>query len=114
MSHDVVTLGSLTDELLARAGEASSGRATQAHHAAPGGVLTQVALALKADKHLSEHENPGEAFLHVLVGRVRLVAGDQEWEVGASELIAIPQRRHSLIALEDSVVLLTLAHVTSL
>lgn len=114
MSQDVVALGSLADDLLARAGEASSGRATDAYHAAPGGVLTQVTLALKADKHLSEHENPGEAFLQILRGRVRLVAGDEQWELAAGELLAIPQRRHSLIALEDSVVLLTLAHVTSL
>lgn len=114
MTHTPAALGSLADDLLTRATEASSGRATQAFHAAPGGVLTQVVLALTAGKQLSEHENPGEAFLQILRGRVRLTAGDEAWELGAGDLLAIPQRRHAVLALEDTVVVLTLARVTSL
>ena len=114
MADNPAALGSLADDLLARASAASSGRATHAFHAAPKGVLSQVVLALMAGQNLSEHENPGEAFLHVLRGRVRLSAGDDSWEMKAGELIAIPQQRHALDALEDSVVVLTLARVTSL
>ena len=114
MADTPAALGSLADDLLSRAAEASSGRATHAFHAAPRGVLSQVVLALMAGQHLSEHENPGEAFLHVLRGRVRLTAGDDSWEMSAGELIAIPQHRHALEALEDSVVVLTMARVTSL
>lgn len=114
MTDSVVALGALTDQLLSRAAEAHSGRATQAIPAAPrGGVLTTVALALMAGKELSEHENPGEAFLHVIRGRVRLTAGDEGWELGEGDLIAIPQRRHGVVALADSVALLTIAKATS-
>ena len=107
-------LGPLADDLLARAAEASSGRATHAFHAAPGGVLSQVVLALMSGQHLSEHENPGEAFLQVLRGQVRLSAGDDAWDLGPGDLLAIPQRRHALHALQDAVVVLTMARVTSL
>ncbi|GGB14446.1 LuxR family transcriptional regulator [Flexivirga endophytica] len=114
MTDSAVALGPLADELLAQSAAASSGRATRALHAAPGGVLTQVVLALMSGRELSEHENPGEAFLQILRGRARLTAGDEQWDLGAGDLVAIPQRRHALLALEDAVVVLTMARVTSL
>lgn len=114
MTGSAVTLGALSDHLLARAAEASSGRTTQAIPAAPkGGVMTTVALALMAGRELSEHENPGEAFLQVIRGRVRLTAGDEAWELAEGDLIAVPQRRHGVVALSDSVALLTIARATS-
>lgn len=106
-----VDLRALADELLARASASSSGRATHAVHGSRDGVLSQVLLALAAERQLPEHENPGEAFLHVLVGRVRLSAGDEEWELGPDGHVVIPRRRHSLLALQDSAVLLTIAKV---
>lgn len=111
MSEDVAALGTLTDDLLAKAAATTSGRATQAFHAAPGGVMTNVVLALMAGKGLSEHGNPGEAFLQVVRGRLRLSAGDQEWELAAGEFVAIPQQKHAVLALEDAVAVLTLARL---
>lgn len=114
MTDSAIALGALADQLLARAGEASSGRATQAIPAKPkGGVMTTVALGLMAGQGLSEHENPGEAFLHVIRGRVRLTAGDEAWELGEGDLVPIPQRRHGVVALADSVALLTIAKTRS-
>lgn len=103
-----VDLRSLAGDLLVRAAAASSGRATHVVHAAPGGALSQVLVALLAGRQLSDHDNPGEATLHVLTGRVRLSAGDEEWELGPDEHAVIPPRRHRLLALTDSAVLLTL------
>lgn len=113
MSEPVADLASLSEELLARAADAKSGRATHVFRAAPDGVLSQVLLVLLAGRELSEHENPGEAFLQVLRGRVRLTAGDREWSLGKDGHVAIPQRRHALVAEEDSVVLLTVARAGS-
>jgi quercetin dioxygenase-like cupin family protein len=45
----------------------------------------------------------------VLVGRVRLTAGQQSWEGRAGEYVVIPPARHSLDAIEDLAVLLTVA-----
>lgn len=103
------SLSALGADLLRRAGEAGSGRATEAIHAKPGGVLSQVVLALVEGRSLSEHDNPGEAFLQVLQGRVRLSAGEEQWELDTGDLITIPQHRHGLLALDDSVVVLTIA-----
>lgn len=113
MTDPAIALDTVADQLLARAADAHSGRATQAFHAAGDGVLTTVALALLTGRQLSEHANPGEAFLHVLSGRLRLSSGDHAWELGPGEIVAVPQRRHSVLALQDSVALLTIAHVSS-
>lgn len=102
-----VDLSALTDELLATAAAAENGRATRVFRAVPGGSLSQVLLVLRSGRELSEHSNPGEALLHVLRGRVRLTAGEETWDLGASEHLAIPPQRHSLVALEDAAVLLT-------
>lgn len=100
-------LHALADELLGNASAASSGRDTRVFHGAPGGALSQVVLALVAGQDLSDHENPGEATLQVLRGRVELVAGEDSWQLGTGEHLVIPQRRHHLNALEDSVFILT-------
>jgi quercetin dioxygenase-like cupin family protein len=65
--------------------------------------------ASSAGRRLDEHENPGEATVHVLHGRVRLSSGDLGWEGSAGDLIVVPDARHALEALEDSAVLLTVA-----
>lgn len=72
-------------------------------------VLRQTVVGMIAGSELGEHENPGEATLHVLRGRVRLSSGDVSWEGRAGDLLKIPNARHSLRALEDSAVLLTVA-----
>jgi quercetin dioxygenase-like cupin family protein len=70
-------------------------------------ALRQTAIALLSGATLAEHENPGEATLYVISGRVRLHAGSDEWEARTGDLLEIPPARHGLLALEDSVVLLT-------
>lgn len=70
-------------------------------------AMRQTVLALLAGAGLDEHENPGEASLQVLSGRVELRAGADSWQARSGDLIEVPQARHSVHALEDSVVLLT-------
>ena len=48
----------------------------------------------------------------VLHGRVRLLAADQSWEGGRGDLLIVPDARHSLEALDDSAVLLTVAKLS--
>ncbi|MGO1235107.1 MAG: cupin domain-containing protein [Microbacterium gubbeenense] len=108
-----VDLSALTEELLTTARSSRSGRATHVFRAVKGGALSQILLALAKGGTLSEHENPGEALLHVLRGRVELVAGSAAWELGANEHIVIPQERHSLLAQEESAVLLTVVKASA-
>ena len=70
-------------------------------------ALRQTVVALAADAALGEHENPGEATLYVLTGRVRLQAGPDSWEGRTGDLLIVPDRRHTLYAVTDSAVLLT-------
>ena len=56
---------------------------------------------------LDEHENPGEATLYVITGRVELTAGADSWHARTGDLVEIPPVRHGLLAVEDSAVLLT-------
>ena len=104
----LVHLHELSAELMQQATGQHSGRAARTlPHPVDG--LRQTVIALRAGAELGEHESPGPASLLVLRGRVRLLAGDDTVEVGAHEFSPIPDRRHSLHADEDSVVLLSVA-----
>jgi quercetin dioxygenase-like cupin family protein len=104
------TLSALGAELLDKARQhPGSGRAA---HTLTGGadrVLRQTLLGLLAGASIDEHESPGEATLLVLSGRVVLRASADEATLSAGMHVAIPDSRHSLEALEDSAVLLTVA-----
>ncbi|GAA1636900.1 hypothetical protein GCM10009679_47580 [Saccharothrix algeriensis] len=75
-------------------------------------MLRQTVLALRAGESLAEHENPGEATLHVLQGRVLLTTQDTSCEGAGGDLLVVPDSRHALTATEDAVVLLTVAGQT--
>lgn len=104
-----VTLTALARHELEKARDASSGRSAHTVFGGHEHVLRQTMIALRAGSGLQEHESPGDATLHVLQGRVMLTAGDVEWTGLPGDLLVIPDSRHSLDAVEDSVVLLTVA-----
>lgn len=69
--------------------------------------LRQTVVALCGGASLDEHDNPGEATVLVLRGRVALAADEDRWEGRAGDLLVVPNARHALHAVEDSAVLLT-------
>jgi len=75
-------------------------------------VLRQTVVGMIAGARLAEHENPGEATVLVLLGRVRLSAADLSWDAVRGDLLIVPDSRHSLEALEDSALLLTVAKLS--
>lgn len=103
------SLTALARELLEHATHTSSARGADTVYGGHEHVLRQTVIALAAGQSLTEHENPGEATVQVLRGRVRLSTGDVTWEGAPGDLLVVPQARHSLEALEDSAVLLTVA-----
>ncbi len=70
-------------------------------------ALRQTILALLADATLAEHNNPGEATLYVLSGRVTLATDGDNWDARTGDMLIIPPARHTVRAVEDSTVLLT-------
>ena len=108
---ETVSLNNLVDEQLDAARAAHSGRAAHTVHGGHDHPLRQTVIALAAGHELGEHISPGEATLQVLRGHVRLRAGDDTVDGSTGDYLVIPAARHSLEAIEDSAVLLTvLAH----
>ncbi|WP_394551967.1 cupin [Agromyces sp. MMS24-JH15] len=70
------------------------------------GPMRQSIIALRSGVELAEHNSPAAASLQVLVGRVR-VTGQEVSEVAAGRLDVLTHHRHAVLALEDSVFLLT-------
>lgn len=104
-----MSLTALVRQQLLLADSAPNGRSSQTVYGGHEHVLRQTVIALKSGELLSEHENPGEATVHVLQGRVRLAAGSDSWDGSPGDLLIIPQAPHSLEALETAAVLLTVA-----
>ena len=104
---ETISLTSLADEMLAEARQAHSGRAAQTLHGGHTHELRQTVMALLAGHELSEHDSPGQASLQVLKGHVHITAGGDVWDGKTGDYVVIPPARHSLQAVDDSVVMLT-------
>lgn len=99
----------LAREQIASARASTSGRSASTVYGGHDHALRQTLIAIVAGRRLDEHANPGEATVHVLHGRVTLVAAHNEWNGSPGDLIIVPDSTHSLEAVEDSAVLLTVA-----
>jgi quercetin dioxygenase-like cupin family protein len=95
--------------LLDEAKTAPSGRAARALVGGSGRALRQTLIAILSGRELANHDNPGEATVQVLFGRVELHADGHSQHGGAGELLVVPDARHGLRALDDTVVLLTVS-----
>ena len=104
-----ISLTDLARDHLALAHAAPAGRSAVTVYGGSDHSLRQTVIALVAGHKLDDHENPGEATVHVLQGRVTLATADTTENGAEGEVLVVPDRRHSLEAVEDSVVLLTVA-----
>jgi quercetin dioxygenase-like cupin family protein len=107
-----LSLIALARQHLGTARSASSGRSAHTVYGGHDHVLRQTVIALVAGQLLDEHENPGQATVYVLEGRVRLIAAHTSWDGAPGDLLIVPDSRHALEAIEDSVVLLTVAKLS--
>jgi quercetin dioxygenase-like cupin family protein len=104
-----MSLTALVRQQLEVARKAESGRSAHTVYGGHEKTLRQTVISLRRGHELAEHENPGEATLQILQGRVRLSTKDAEWDGMPGDFLIIPQDRHGVKALEDCVVLLTVA-----
>jgi quercetin dioxygenase-like cupin family protein len=104
-----ISLVAFARQQLDAARRASSGRSAHTVYGGHEHTLRQTVLALTAGSSQDDHESPGEATLHVLQGRIRVTDSTSGWDGSIGDLIVLPRRRHGLKAIDDSVVLLTVA-----
>lgn len=102
-----VSLAALARHELEQALRANSGRSAKTIFGGHEHQLRQTLIAMRAGVSLSEHENPGEATVLVVKGRVLLRSGDVSWNGSPDDLMIMPSALHSVDAVEDSVILLT-------
>ena len=102
-----ISLDALAREQLALAAPATAHRAAHTVFGGHEHTLRQTLIALTAGTSLAEHNNPGEATIHVLSGRVTLVCGDDTWSGRTGDLLIVPPAPHSLQAVTDTTILLT-------
>jgi quercetin dioxygenase-like cupin family protein len=105
------SLDAIAREHAKRAGAAPSGRSAETVFGGHEHALRQTVIALTAGSALDEHENPGEATIQVLRGRIRLTAGQVAWEGRTGDMLVVPNARHALAAIEDSAILLTVSKI---
>jgi quercetin dioxygenase-like cupin family protein len=104
-----ISLTALARQHLESARAASSGRSAHTVYGGHEHNLRQTLMAMTAGSTMDDHESPGEATLQVLHGRVRVTNSQSGWDGSPGDHIILPRTRHGLHALEDSVVLLTVA-----
>ena len=106
---DKLSLVALARHELEAARRASAGRSAQTVHGGHEKVLRQTVIALCAGRATDQWDSPGEATVQVLTGRVQVVSDRATWEGSPGDLIGVPRDHAAIRALEDSVVLLTVA-----
>lgn len=94
---------------LETAGTVGSGRSASTVYGGHEHILRQTVIALKAGQELNEHVNPGEATVVVMSGRISLSSVGESWEGRGVDLLVVPQGFYAVKALEDSVLVLTVA-----
>ena len=106
-----VNITTTATSLLGEARDGSSGRAARTLQAEAHAPLKQTLLALRASQSLDDHTAPGPATVMVLQGSVLLRSSTEELALGAGDWAPVPKTTHSVHALDDAVLLLTVAAV---
>ncbi|MFY9678268.1 cupin domain-containing protein [Glutamicibacter protophormiae] len=103
------SLAAIARSELREAVNASNGRAARTVFGGHEHVMRQTVMALAQGTELQEHENPGEATILVISGRIRVSSGGEQWEGRSQDLLILPRGRIQVTALEESSILLSVA-----
>ncbi|MDJ1369893.1 cupin domain-containing protein [Gulosibacter molinativorax] len=104
-----LSISALARELLHAAAEADGGRAAETVFGGHEKSLRQTVVGMIKGTNLGEHDNQDDVTVYVIQGRVRLRVGDDSWKARTGSLLIVPHARHSIEALEDSAILISVA-----
>lgn len=104
-----ISLEALARQQLKHAADAGGARAAETVVGGHEKMLRQTVVGLIAGAKIAERDNHDESTIYVLKGRVVLRTEEAHWEAPATSLLIVPEVRHSLEALEDSALLITVA-----
>ncbi|WP_028661433.1 cupin domain-containing protein [Saccharomonospora saliphila] len=108
IDHSTVTAtGALAADLLDEARAAHSHRT--ARTVVSGNSLRATLIAMTGETELAEHDSPPAGTLQVLSGTVLLRTPSRQWQLSDGDLAVLPPERHSVHAVTDATVLLTVA-----
>jgi quercetin dioxygenase-like cupin family protein len=107
MRMNKLSLQAKARELARKAAGTNSGRAAGTVFGGHEKHMRQTVIALRAGAEMAEHQNPGEATVLVISGRLRLVAGDTSWQGREWDYLIVPNTSHSVEAETDTTFLLT-------
>lgn len=73
--------------------------------------LRMVLMVLRIGMRLPHHHAKSSLLIHVVEGRIIVALLDSDFELGPGEILAIePELAHAVVAVEDSALLMTVAH----
>ncbi len=108
-----ISIEALARQQLKAAGDSPSGRAADTVFGGHEKILRQTVIGMLQGAVLGEHDNHDDSTIYVLQGRVQLKVGEVSWIARTGNLLIVPQSRHSVEALEDSALLITIAKLAS-
>ncbi|MEO7588410.1 MAG: cupin domain-containing protein, partial [Arachnia sp.] len=108
MTVESTNLTDLINDQLTLAGQGeTSGRSARTLHGGKENALRQTVVVMLGGHRMDEHVSPGEATLLVLAGSLRIHTAERQLDAREGDFVVIPRERHSVDALEDSALLLT-------
>jgi quercetin dioxygenase-like cupin family protein len=85
-----LSIDALATEQLAAARRSPAARSAATVFGGHEHALRQTVIALLAGAELAEHDNPGEATVFVLSGRVELHVGSDSWQARGGAMLILP------------------------
>ncbi len=104
-----VDLMDVADKLFATARGSTDGRSSVSLHSGEAAVLRQTLVAVLAGRTMTMEHPPHEGSILVVAGRLTVDGGGETIEVAIDDLLILPAKTLVITAVEDTVLLLTVA-----
>lgn len=102
-----IGLNELAEQLLALARAEPGGRVARTVHGDCNMSLRQMVVAWAGGRHAADYQAGGDATVQVIRGRLRITVAGVPTVLKSGDLVDVPPQPHSVEALEDSVLLVT-------